>query len=601
VREALDAAGVRRWCRLSAEALGRTRGEIDRLNVFPVPDRDTGTNLHLTMLAAAEALDAVALDGGADEAGTEAMWRALAHGALLGARGNSGVILSQVLRGLARVLGGAGAAPGGPELREALEHAAELARSAVAHPVEGTIVSVLAAAASAAGSAEDSTAGSVSAPGPVSEVPPGSASTTSGTVEPRSPRRPRPATLAAVARAAAAGARSELLRTTGRLDVLARAGVVDAGAAGLCVVLDALVAVVTEEFPDSYEVPPPAAAGGADGAEPAGGTGPYGRREDDGDLREGGGPGEREGHGREAGYEVMYLLDAPDDAVPSLREALDELGDSLVVVGGDGLWNVHVHTGDAGAAIEAGIAAGRPHRIRVTCLQGHSRPGAGRRTSSGGRGVVAVTAADGLAGLFESCGAKVVRREAGGVPPMAVLIEAIVAAGDEVAVLPNEPDVLAVAEAAAELAGDSGVRVAVLPTTAAVQGLAALAVHDPGRRFDDDVIAMTRALGATRSGHLETAAEEAVTSAGICRPGDVLGLIEGDVCLIGTDLTEVAQEILGRMLSGGGELATLITGTAAPGGLAEAVESRLRAERPDVELVVYEGGQERHPVLIGVE
>jgi hypothetical protein len=126
-------------------------------------------------------------------------------------------------------------------------------------------------------------------------------------------------------------------------------------------------------------------------------------------------------------------------------------------------------------------------------------------------------------------------------------------------------------------------------------------VHDPGRRFDDDVIAMTRALGATRFGHLETAAEEAVTSAGICRPGDVLGSIEGDVCLIGADLTEVAQEILGRMLAGGGELATLITGMAAPGGLAEAVETRLRAQRPDVELVVYEGGQERHPVLIGVE
>jgi dihydroxyacetone kinase-like predicted kinase len=214
---------------------------------------------------------------------------------------------------------------------------------------------------------------------------------------------------------------------------------------------------------------------------------------------------------------------------------------------------------------------------------------------------VAVTAADGLAELFESCGAKVVRREPGGVPPMAVLIEAIVAAGDEVAVLPNEPDVLAVAEAAAELAGDSGVRVAVLPTRASVQGLAALAVHDPGRRFDDDVMMMTRALGATRFGHLETAAQEAVTSAGICRPGDVLGSIEGEVCLIGTDLTEVAQEILGRMLAGGGELATLITGMAAPGGLAEAVETRLRAERPDVELVVYEGGQERHPVLIGVE
>jgi dihydroxyacetone kinase-like predicted kinase len=293
----------------------------------------------------------------------------------------------------------------------------------------------------------------------------------------------------------------------------------------------------------------------------------------------------------------MYLLDADESAVPELREALDALGDSLVVVGGDGLWNVHVHTDDAGPAIEAGIRAGRPHRIRVTYLQAP----ADRHARNTGRGVVAVTLGEGLTALFEDHGAQAVRREAGGAPSLDELAGAIVRAGDEVAVLPNDRAVLAVAEAAAQRAREDGVRVAVVPARASAQGLAALAVHDPLRRFDDDVIAMTSAAGATRSGQLETAGEEAVTSVGICRPGDTLGLIEGDVSVIGPDLTDVALRILTRMLSGGGELVTLITGNGAPDGLAVAVQEHLHEHRPDVEVVVYDGGQDRYPLLIGVE
>ncbi|MBW8486059.1 DAK2 domain-containing protein [Actinomadura parmotrematis] len=528
--EDLDGAAVRRWSRLAAEALGRTRGEVDALNVFPVPDGDTGTNLHLTVLAAADA---------ADEAppGTAGAWRALAEGALLGARGNSGVILAQTLRGLAAVLGPADRPADGALLAKALDHAAGLARGAVAHPVEGTILSVLHAAAEAATAA--------------------------------GPR------LADVARAAAAGARRALRATTGDLDVLARHGVVDAGGAGLCVVLDALTAVVTEEYPERYEVPARTAGTAPAGPAPAGEPGP--------------------------GYEVMYLLDAPDDAVPPLREALDALGDSLVIIGGGGLWNVHVHVHDAGAAIEAGLAAGRPHRVRVTYLRIADADGPAHGAPHTGRAVVAVTAAGGLAALFEDCGARVVRREPGTVPPLAVLADAILAAGDEVAVLPNEPEVLALAEAAAERARDAGARIAVVPTKASVQGLAALAVHDPRRRFGEDLIAMTRAAGATRSGHLEVAAEEAVTSVGLCQPGDVLGLIEGDVVLIRRDLAAAARAVLDRMLSGGGELVTVITGRHAPADLAATLERHLGERHPHVEVGAYDGGQERYPLLLGVE
>lgn len=182
-----------------------------------------------------------------------------------------------------------------------------------------------------------------------------------------------------------------------------------------------------------------------------------------------------------------------------------------------------------------------------------------------------------------------------------MLAEAILAAGDEVTVLPDGPGVLALAEAAAERARDTGARIAVVPAKASVQGLAALAVHDPLRRFGEDVIAMTRAAGATRFGHLEVAAEEAVTSAGLCRPGDVLGLIEGDVAMIGATVAEVARRLLDRMLSGGGELVTLIPGAPAPPGLAADLEAHLRERHPDVEAGVHDGGQERCPLLVGVE
>jgi DAK2 domain fusion protein YloV len=521
VGDLLDAAAVRRWCRLAAEALGRTRAEIDALNVFPVPDGDTGTNLHLTVLAASEAVDR--LPGDPDAA---AAWRALAEGALLGARGNSGVILSQILRAMSEVLGGGG------RLAEALRHASRLADRAVAHPVEGTMLSVL---RTVAGACPD-------------DGEPG-----------------------AVAWTVAERARVALRETTGQLEVLARNGVVDAGAAGLCVILDALAAVASEEFPQRYEVPQR--------------TVPEVACE----------PSAEEGSG--GGYEVMYLIDAEEDAVTALRADLDRLGDSLVVVGGEGLWNVHVHTDDAGPAIEAGVRAGRPHRIRVTYLQTASD----RHARNTGRGVVTVTLGEGLTALFEHHGARAVRRESGRPPSLDELAEAIVLAGDEVAVLPNDRTVLAVAEAAAQRAREDGVRVAVIPARASAQGLAALAVHDPLRRFDDDVIAMTSAAGATRSGHLETADGEAVTSAGICRTGDTLGLIDGDVCVIGSDLTDVAVRILMRMLSGGGELVTLITGADLPAGLLDTVEEHLHEHRPDVEVMVYDGGQDRYPLLIGVE
>ncbi|MFG1704668.1 DAK2 domain-containing protein [Nonomuraea sp. M3C6] len=511
----LDPPSVRRWARLAADALGRARTEIDALNVFPVADGDTGTNLHLTMLSAAEAVESLP-----DDVDAAVVWQTLSYGALVGARGNSGVIVSQALRGLAEVL------KDGPDLRAGLLRAAVLAREAVARPVEGTVLSVLESAARAVQDVD----------GDLNEV----------------------------ARQAAGEARAALRRTPDQLDVLARSGVVDAGGAGAAIVLETLASVITDSYTDHYDVPAPTAR-----------VAP---------MTEVG-----------AGYEVMYLLDADDRAVAGLRAELDAMGDSLVVVGGDGLWNVHVHVAEAGPAVEAGLRAGRPHRIRITYLAERTHRG------SAGRGVVAVAAGDGIAALFEECGAVVVRRAPGTSPTLPAMLAAIREAGNEVSVLPNDEGVLSVAAAAAEIAREDGVAVSVLPTKATVQGLAALAVHDPLRRFDDDVVAMTDAAGHTRYGHVAVADREAVTSAGVCRPGEVLGLIDGDVAMIGGSLERVATMLVDRMVAGGGELVTLVTGAHAPVRLAEQVEKHLKRTRPDVDLVVYDGEQGGYPILIGVE
>lgn len=512
--QVFDPPAVRRWVRLAADSLGKARSEIDALNVFPVADGDTGTNLHMTMLSAAEAVEDLP-----DDVDGSVVWQTLAYGALVGARGNSGVIVSQALRGLAEVL------KGGSDLAAGLARAAELARGSVSRPVEGTVLSVLSAAALAVqGGGED---------------------------------------LEEVARCAATAARAALRHTPDQLDVLARSGVVDAGGAGLAIILDALVAVITDSYSQRYEVPAPTSRVTA--------------------MTEAG-----------VGYEVMYLLDAEDDAVSRLRAELDAMGDSLVVVGGEGLWNVHVHCDEAGQAIEAGMRAGRPHRIRVTYLAAPERT----HRAATGRGIVAVAAGDGIAALFEECGAVVVRREPGTSPALTTMLAAIRQAGSEVAVLPNDEGVRAVAVAAAEIAREEGVVVSVLPTEATVQGLAALAVHDALRRFDDDVVAMTDAAGHTRYGHLTVADRQAFTSAGVCAPGDVLGLIDGDVAVIGPSLLSVAQTLVDRMVAGGGELVTLVTGADAPVRLAQDIADHVG---PTVEVVIYEGEQGGYPLLIGVE
>ena len=320
------------------------------------------------------------------------------------------------------------------------------------------------------------------------------------------------------------------------------------------------------------------------------------------------------------GYEVMYLLDAGDGGVPALRRRLAGLGDSVVVVGGAGLWNVHVHTDDVGAAIEAGIEVGRPHRIRVqdfarqavqpADVRPGERPGSppdplpprGGRPADGAAGLVAAAAGPGLASLFQAAGAVTVQAGPGSRPSTAELLAAVRATGAAgVVLLPNDGDTLSVARAAATVARDEGIRVTVLPTRAQIQGLAAAAVHDPSRAFDADLVSMSAASGAARDGAVTVAVRDGLTSAGPCRVGDVLGVVDGDFAVIGERLPDVAIEITERMLAAGGELVTLVVGAGGHDRLAAQVAAHLRARHRPAEVQVLDGGQPRYPLLIGVE
>jgi hypothetical protein len=538
VRETLDATTVRAWCTAGAAALRAAQAEIDALNVYPVPDGDTGTNLYLTMRAVAEAVDRVPPDASVVRA-----LEAMARGALMGAKGNSGVILSQLIRGAVDVLvdtADRADEVDGAALKRAFERGADLAWRAVTHPVEGTILTVARVAADGAHGDD----------------------------------------LLTVARTAADAAAEALSHTPEQLRALADAGVVDAGGRGLVVLLDSLVSTLCGEVPfreTERMLPAPVVDRGA--------------------LA-----GAREQGSEAFAFEVMYLLDADETADRELRERLAALGDSLVIVGGGGLWNVHVHVNDVGAAIEAGLSVGRPHRIAVTHFATQVREQERALEATKQRAVVAVAPGGGLSILFAEAGAAVVDGVPARVPTATDIFTAIcTASAHEVVVLPNDRSAHQAAEEAAGIARADGFAVAVLPTRASVQGLAALAVHDGARPFEDDVVAMTAAARATRHAEVTVADEDALTSAGLCHAGDVLGFVEDDVAVIGTDVFTVGVQVLDRLLIGGGELVTIVTGCDAEAGLADRLHDYLRATRPAVDAVVYHGDQAHFPLLLGVE
>lgn len=578
------AADARHWALLTRAALAARRTEIDALNVFPVPDGDTGTNLYLTFDAAIdEVVVAHEAAGILGEATLVQECRSLRRAILLSARGNSGVIVSQLVGGLCdTVIERDVEAVDALLLAEAFARGAAAARACVAHPQEGTILTVADAGAAAAVEAAEA-GGSV----------------------------------ADVCEAAVDAAQEALARTPDQLEALRRAGVVDAGGAGCVLMLESFHRVVTGLWSatDSGLLsagpalhrraewrPQPAAGGGPDVAREAEvpdavpshavegpATMPGHDPLDTAADRLGGGPA----------YEVMYLLaDATPEAVATLRATLDALGDSLLVVGGPDLWNVHVHVDDPGAAVEAGVAAGRPERIRIT----HFAAQVATREHPAPLGVVACAAGPGIARLLEDAGAVAVASGPGHRASAGQLLDAVHATGSRaVVLLPGDRDTLMAAEVAAQAAGAEGIDVHVVPARTTVQALAALAVLDPARPVHANVVSMTGAAVATRHGAVSVATKEALTWAGVCHPGDVLGIVDGDVAFLGTEVEAATHEVLSRLLSAGGELVTLVVGADADPGLGRRVAGALERDRPDVEVVVIEGGQPVYPLLVGVE
>ncbi|HUP98910.1 MAG TPA: DAK2 domain-containing protein [Aeromicrobium sp.] len=537
----LRAEAFRAWVALCVDGLAAARAEIDALNVFPVPDGDTGTNAYLTFVAGSEAIAAEGPD-----ADLAALAKAFADGLLLGAKGNCGVILSQFVRAFVAELGD-DFDLSGERVASCFAAAARAGYAAVGRPVEGTILTVAAAAADGAAAGAETSEGDV--------------------------RK----TFAS----AAAAAREALARTPMQMDRLAQAGVVDSGGRALVVVLDATEQRFTGRVPDRPApfLPKPFPANGLTGD----------------DLVEGG-----------PSYEVMFLLEADEDRIPALRSTLDGLGDSLVVVGGDRLWNVHVHVDDVGAAIEAGIAAGRPYRVAVTHFadQVASGPGTGEKAHphTRERAVVAAVTGSGLVDLFRIAGADVMEFTRSQPLTAEQMLHALRSAdADEVIVLPNNSRYRGLFEAAAKELRSEGARVAVIPSLAQVQGLAALAVHDPGLQFDDDVVAMSSAAAGAKHGAITIATEPGMTMGGPCAAGDVLGVVAGEFSFVGQDLSAVACDVVKSLLTNRSEMVTLVRGVDGKPEVAEAVEAFVRAERVDLDVVVYEGGQENYPLFIAVE
>lgn len=545
--ETLRADGLRQIVIVFGELLDAHREVINRLNVYPVPDGDTGTNMALTLRSVVEELDAAADS-------MEAVARAIGHGSLMGARGNSGVILSQILRGFTGAIAGHDEV-GAKIAAEAFTAASTAAYGAVGRPVEGTILTVVREAAAAGQAVADAGGG-----------------------------------LVEMLDAAADRGREALRRTPEMLPVLADAGVVDAGGTGLLLLFDAALHVLDDR--------PRPVAPALDSVPEASPTRPdvHGPGGDVSDLR----------------YEVMYLLEAPDDAIAAFKDVWAGIGDSIVVVGGDGLFNCHIHTDDIGASIEAALDIGRPRQIRVTDLaeQVEELPWvvAGASTAAAAPApdpvecaVVAVSPAEGIGRIFHSL--RVQQLVSGGQtmnPSTEQLLAAVEAApAPEVVILPNNSNIIAVARHVDELT-DKTVRV--VPTRSVVEGFAALLAYDPLQAGEANVEAMVGAADAVDTGEVVQAVRSSSSAIGPVEEGDWLGIVDGDgIRAIAPSIAEAATRLLSVLVGDDHELVTIIEGDGASAAVTRQLRVWLSEQRPDVEIEIHQGGQPHYPYLLGVE
>ncbi len=556
--EVLGAEELRRTVVTFRDAMVAHSEGINRLNVYPVPDGDTGTNMARTLQAVVTEMDQAGL-------AMDATCKAISHGSLMGARGNSGVILSQILRGMAATLSEMQEArAGATKVAEALKRASNAAYEAVLKPVEGTILTVVRETADAATAAAE-----------------------------------KGASLAAMLREARTAGRDALARTPEMLPVLKDAGVVDAGGAGFLLFIDAALHVIDGEplpVPDiesvmSLEQFQAVAHRASEGGEL--------------DVSE-------------QRYEVMFLLDLVDDQARSFKQAWGSIGDSIVVVGGDGLYNCHIHTNDIGAAIEAPLLlGGRPRNIRVTDLfEEVAEEHAAREAELGAPvtsrpvstsfpavtcAVVAVSSGDGLSELFGQLGVHgIVSGGQTANPSTSELLEAVeLMNARHVIILPNNKNIIPVARQVNDLTTKD---VQVVPTCSMPEALAALVDYDPEADAVTNANAMTTAAESVSTGEITQAVRDTTSDVGQVTVGDWIGLVRGDgIVAVGGTLTVAATELLRHLITDTSELLTVITGADATKTYTDVITAWVADNHPDVMVEIHPGGQPLYPYLFGVE
>ncbi|HUU61168.1 MAG TPA: DAK2 domain-containing protein [Acidimicrobiia bacterium] len=551
------------------------REALNRLNVYPVPDGDTGTNMTLTVESVVGAMNGVSSMSDVSQA--------MARGSLMGAQGNSGIILSQILRAWAEAFQ-QHREIGPVEVTDGLDRATSAAYQAVGRPVEGTILTVLRRAAEEA-----------------KQAPAGGEN------------------LGHLLERVYARAEQALIDTPELLPVLKAAGVVDAGGAGLLLLLACLREHVTG---GKVALPPkifrPAAQLVSGNGKPGGSIA---------DLH----------------YEVVFMLDGDASSVDQLKEAWGGVGESIVVVGGEGSWKCHIHTDDIGPVIEAGIAAGVVRQISVTNLLEQAAAEDFHRAGFGFEplpealeakvGLIAVANGPGIVELFRQYGAQ--GMVVGGQtmnPSVGDLLKAV----DEVraktvVVLPNNKNIISAAE---ELDRLTKKQVHVIPTRSVPQGIAAAVAYDTQTGLETVLSRMEKAARAVRSGEMTRAVREATTPVGDITQGDWIGLVEGKVQVIRRAgpgranrwLTRVVGLVLGkrraeartrrleqaafsgalrslleRLVDPEAEAITLVAGAGANADVTAAAVDWLKEYRSGIPVDVVNGGQPLYPYLVGVE
>lgn len=528
---------VRDLVAAAATNLERNRRRIDDLNVYPVPDGDTGTNLTLTVKAVVEALQQ---SSAADRA---ALAHEITRAALMGARGNSGVILSQIVRGAADVLGGAnGGGIDAKTVAAAFRSASDAAYRAVRRPVEGTMLTVI---REMADEAEKRANG----------APPASLF---GQIVERG--------------------EDAVARTPEMLDILREAGVVDAGGTGLLeIVRGVTLALQGEPLPEAPEETEELSHDAI--------------HQELSQFR----------------YCTVFVVEGEGLDQATLEDELERLGDSLLVVGDESALKVHVHTDDPGAALSLGTRIGAIAGIEIANMHEQTAQREERLleavpdlppAETGVTGVVTVVAGSGNRRLFESLGAaEIIEGGQTMNPSTQQILDAVAAlASEEVIVLPNNGNVLLAAEQAAKLAEKP---VQVVPSRSIQAGLAAMVAFDAALDAEENAEAMREAVESVVTGAVTIASRDVDWNGVRIVKGAYLGLEEDEPVAGGDSFDEVARTVVGRLLAEPRSVLTLLTGEGAPA--LDGLVDELRTSHPDLEVEVQAGGQPHYPLLVSAE